>query len=426
MIYELLIIYLFFEFINWSIHLFNYIQIIYPTNFFNKKDVVKKIIKRIYYLGKEEIEYIIKCSILYDKSTHMSINIQNFDIKILTRMEIFYFITNSLYCLKKKKLTELSLIEIIYINKILENLENKLNHKFIDIKINRFLYRRWGHNFIKFNFRPLILKIIIYIIGKISYLYFTIILKFNYYKCDQSKIYYLYNISDPNKKIILFIHGFGFGYLPYIQKLFQLNKKYNLIIVTLPNISGFTYYNSFFPSNTIVINSFYNFFTKMNIKNINILSHSFGTYITEIIRKDPRSDLFINKIIMVDPIIFWIGCFKMNIHIDNPYVDNSTYLSYIYSYLINYLIYQCLYLKFICYRLMFGPAFWIYDASEIEDKKILLVLEKHDYVIPTDIIYNKLLNKRVNYYYIDNATHGSVLLDSNFNNSFNDIISFFD
>jgi hypothetical protein len=75
---------------------------------------------------------------------------------------------------------------------------------------------------------------------------------------------------------------------------------------------------------------------------------------------------------------------------------------------------------------MFGPAFWIYDASEIEDKKILLVLEKHDYVIPTDIIYNKLLNKRVNYYYIDNATHGSVLLDSNFNNSFNDIISFFD
>ena len=75
---------------------------------------------------------------------------------------------------------------------------------------------------------------------------------------------------------------------------------------------------------------------------------------------------------------------------------------------------------------MFGPAFWIYDASEIEDKKILLVLEKDDYVIPTEIIYNKLINKRINYYYINKATHGSVLLDSNFNDTFNNIISFFD
>jgi hypothetical protein len=113
MFYELIIIYLFFEFINWLIHLFNYIQIIYPIDFFNKKDVVKKIIKRIYYLDKEEIEYIIKYSILYNKSTHMPINIYNFDIKTLTRIEIFYFITNSLYCLKKKKLTELSLIKLI-------------------------------------------------------------------------------------------------------------------------------------------------------------------------------------------------------------------------------------------------------------------------------------------------------------------------
>ena len=55
-----MIIYLFFEFINWLIHFFNYIQIIYPSDFFNKKDVVKKIIKRIHFLSKEEIEYLAK------------------------------------------------------------------------------------------------------------------------------------------------------------------------------------------------------------------------------------------------------------------------------------------------------------------------------------------------------------------------------
>jgi len=424
MFFDIIILYFFLEFINWLVHFFNYIQIIYPKYFYNKKDVLKKIIKRINYLNSEEIEYIIKSSILYDKSTHTTINTHNFDIKTLSRIEVFYFIINSLYCLKKR-ITELTLLEIMYVNKILDNLENKLNHKFIDNNLNRFLYRRWGQNFIKFNFRPLILKIIVYIIGKISYLYFTNILNFKYYKCDISKIYYLYNITDPNKKILLFIHGFGFGYLPYINKLLQLNKKYNLIIVTLPNISGFTYYNSFFPSNAVVINSFYDFFIKMNIKNVNILSHSFGTYITEIIRKDLRSSLFLDKIIMIDPIIFWIGCFKMNIHIDNPYIDNSTYVSYLYSIFTNFLIYQCLYLKFICYRLMFGPAFWIYDASEIENKNILLVLEKDDYVIPAEVIYNKL-NSNVNYYYIQNATHGSVLLDSNFNNIFDNIISFID
>ena len=77
-----MIIYLFFEFINWLIHFFNYIQIIYPTDFFNKKDVIKKIIKRIHYLSKEEIEYIIKYSILYNKMKHTQIVIDNFDIKL--------------------------------------------------------------------------------------------------------------------------------------------------------------------------------------------------------------------------------------------------------------------------------------------------------------------------------------------------------
>lgn len=76
-------------------------------------------------------------------------------------------------------------------------------------------------------------------------------------------------------------------------------------------------------------------------------------------------------------------------------------------------------------RVMFGPDFWIYNINELVNKNIMLVLENNDEVIPAEFLYNKIKNRNINYYYLNNAYHGSVLLDSKFDNVFNEIIKYY-
>jgi hypothetical protein len=63
---------------------------------------------------------------------------------------------------------------------------------------------------------------------------------------------------------------------------------------------------------------------------------------------------------------------------------------------------------------MFGPDFWIYNPNELVNSKLILILEKNDYVIPVPLIYNKIKEKaKEKCYYIDDekVTHGSLLME---------------
>ena len=50
---------------------------------------------------------------------------------------------------------------------------------------------------------------------------------------------------------------------------------------------------------------------------------------------------------------------KLNINLTTYLIDN----------IISFMIYQCLYLKYVCFRVMFGPDFWVYDVDEISNNK---------------------------------------------------------
>ena len=43
---------------------------------------------------------------------------------------------------------------------------------------------------------------------------------------------------------------------------------------------------------------------------------------------------------------------------------------------------------------MFGPDFLVYSSKELENKNIMLVLEKDDLVIPSELLYFKIKNKK--------------------------------
>lgn len=414
------------ELVNWFMYLLMYMKIINPNALYFKKQDINKVIKKIDNLDNNELEHMIKGSIVYDKQNHKNIDYDNFDIKKLSKKELFFLIGHTLFGIEKNRIFQSREIKKIY--NLVEKIENKLNYKFSTTNIDRYLYKSWGREFINFHFRPLFLQIPIRIIMNVFHYYMTCKLNFKYVVCNNSKIGFLYKERNINKKDLMFIHGFGLGYIPYFNKLLKLNEKFNLIIMILPNISSYTYYDDlncgFFPSHELIRNSFYDFVKNLNISKINILSHSFGTYITQIIRNDNRNNI-IDRIVLIDPIIFWIGCFKMSLYINKIAQQGTGYLYWIIEIMTNFLIFKCLYLRYICYRVMFGPDFLVYNIKELEGKNILIVLEHKDKVIPSDIIYNKIKDSKISYYYINEAEHGSILLSSRFDNIFDTIIKYY-
>jgi pimeloyl-ACP methyl ester carboxylesterase len=410
------------EFINWITYLFLYVKIISPKFLKYKENDTIKIIERIDRLNKNEIEHIISGCVVYNKLTHSDIDYNNFDISKMSKIEIINLIGYSLFGIEINDIYTSS--KLVIILKLVKKIETQLGYIFKLEDVDRYMYRKWGSNFIKFSFRPLILQIPLKIFINLIHIIFTWYLGFKWEQFNQ--IGFLSKKIDPNKKNLVFIHGLGFGYVPYFRILMELNKKYNLVIIVLPNISSYTYNERFnyayFPHLSQLSDTFYDFLKLKNITNTIILSHSFGTYITQILRKDPRSSIF-NKIILVDPIIFWIGCFKMSLHVENPLIKKYPLYLYVIDNILSFMIYQCLYLKYVCFRVMFGPDFWIYDVNELANSNITIILEKADYIIPAELLYNKI-NGIIKCHYFDsnNMFHGSILIENKYTEKMLEII----
>ena len=423
-------LWLFAELVNWFWYLRMYTNIICPKFMKYKEIDTMNIIERIDKLTKDEIEYIIKGCIIYDKILHMNVEPSEIELNNLSGSEIENLIAYSLFGLENQ-LNEFGTKRSL-ISKTLEKIESKLGYRFkYDVSNtnntnkDRYLYRKWGSNFIKFSFRPLILQFPLRIIICGIHLLFTLWLGFKWEKING--VGFLSKNPDPNKKNLIFIHGLGFGYIPYFRTLMKLNSSYNLVIVVLPNISSYNYYDDmnyeYFPSPTLISDGIYRFIESKNIDNSIILAHSFGTYITQILRKNKKSTIF-EKIIMVDPIIFWIGCFKMSLHVENPFIKKYPLTTYLIDNIISFMIYQCLYLKYVCFRVMFGPDFWVYDVDEISNNNITLILEKEDYVIPAELLYLKVRNKIKTYYFdSEGMTHGTILMDDKYTQKLIEIIN---
>jgi hypothetical protein len=126
---------------------------------------------------------------------------------------------------------------------------------------------------------------------------------------------------------------------------------------------------------------------------------------------------------MVDPVIFWSGCFKMILYAENPVYRKYPLYCNIFDNMINFLIYQCIYIKYVCHRVMYGPDFWIYSGKELEDTNIKLIFHKNDYVLNAELLYNKVKDN-VKCYLFENedATHGTILTDISYFDKLKDII----
>ena len=389
-------IYILLECVFFIYYIYEYIYNILPTSIkeFTLEEK-KNIFERIKTLNKNELSYIINGCIRYNKNTCDYYN-NSVEISDLSNIEIKKLLKYSLLNTKKINKDE------ILINEIKNYIEKECEIKFKNNNSDRFIFSKWGENFIYFHYRPIILNILIKIIINIYHYYMIFLLKYEFYNCKKSKISFLYK-NNNKKENMLFIHGFGIGYIPYINKLKYLEKKYNIIIFIMPNISG--YYYGCVPTKDIIINAVDEFMELKNIKKYNILAHSFGTYVSQLILNNDIHDR-INKAIYVDPIIFWMSSFKIcDFNKKEKYLKNKTLKNYIFGIVIFFIVNLDIFINQICFRLMHSFDFLIIEPND----NILYVISKNDYLLDINTLYCKY-KKYKNIIFIENAEHGDIFL----------------
>ena len=405
---SILYCYFIIEILSFLYYFYEYVKNILPNknNNFTIEEQ-RNVISNISGLNKDELLYVLRECIGYDKTTHDDYNRDKFNINDLSKKEIIKIIKYSI----------LNSDDDIYVNDMLEYIENKCDVKFKNNKKDRYICSRWGMNFINFHYRFLIFNILIKIVVNVFHYYMLFLKKYEFYKCNKSNISYLYK-NNNKKENVLFIHGFGIGYIPYIKKINYICEQYNIIILIIPNISG--YYYGMMPNKEIISNSVNNFMNLKNIKEYNILAHSFGTYISQLICQYDIENK-IKKIIYIDPIIFWLSFYKMcDFNIKTKYLENKTYNTYLFDILIFYIVNSDIYINNICFREMKAFDFLITEPS----KNSLYVIGKKDYLIEARVLYNKYKDFK-NIIFLENTEHGDVFLSSQYNNFLKEILVFF-
>ena len=409
---NILYAYLIIECCSFIYYIYEYTVLIFPKkNILFSYEEKNSIIRKIKSLDVYELKYIINGCINYDKSNHINYDKQNSDIFNLSYIEIKKLIA---YCL----LSHDNFEKNIDVYNIIKYIETKCDNKFKNNKNDRFIYYKWGENFIYFNYRPLFINIVIKIIINTFHYYMLFIEKYSFYKCKNSNISYLYK-NNNKKENLLFIHGLGIGYIPYLQKLKYFTEKYNIIIFIMPNISG--YYWGCVPEKDIIVNSVNDFMNLKNIKKYNILAHSFGTYVSQLLLNNDVENK-INKIIYLDPIIFWISCFNIaEFNKYDKYLKNKYYDTYLFDNLIYFVVNMYIYVSHICFRLMKPFDFIIIEPN----KKILYVLSNEDYLLNFEIMHGQYKNYN-NVIFLENTIHGDVIVSSKYNDFVKKIMNFYD
>ena len=248
--------------------------------------------------------------------------------------------------------------------------------------------------------KPYIFYTIMYIIRKIFNIYMYI--KGYKYIIDPAtniKVWIKYNKLDNIP--LVFLHGFGMGILPYINKINNLSYNRTIIIPEIPNMS-YDLYKMPPPSIDTIINVIYDILLKQNITQIDIMGHSFGTTILNAFQlKYPQ---MCNCKTYAEPVCFYI---------QQPQLTHIVYKSYRLSYnFIKYLLYIFVfrdqYIQYITKRCMFAEQSLINHF----DKKTTIILAKYDYLLPTASIYDYMRTyyPTVNLFMRDGG-HGSWVMD---------------
>ena len=325
------------------------------------------------------------------------------------------------YYLYYKPIHQLNDDKIAHSKRVLIAIENKIGVKFHNTASNKSMYLlQFGKDKIKWTYKPLIIYTGLSTMKQLCYwkLYYN---GFQKHVTPKSRItYFYYQNPDRNiKKTVLFIHGLGFGIVPYLSYIMELKESADLIIPILPNISNmeFTSYfttltdDELFPAYDKWRSDIKFILNKHNVDSLDVIAHSFGTIILGILLKDDEIREKIDKRIFVDPVCFINDCHKIFRYIRDPSIGiKNTRINRIF----NSLIYDDIYMQYVAHRYLYGPQFWILDYDTMNYRKNLIILSKKDQIVPTNKVYDTLKNQGVPCIIAEDAAHSEIFMTSAF------------
>lgn len=99
----------------------------------------------------------------------------------------------------------------------------------------------------------------------------------------------------------MFVHGIGFGLLPYISVIQGLRKfNRSVILVELPHISNRI--TNIFPSRENFVSTMHTLLNENNAQAGVFIGHSFGTtYVSWLLKFSPS---MVDKAVFIDPVVF--------------------------------------------------------------------------------------------------------------------------
>lgn len=341
------------------------------------------------------------------------------DTKIVSITDIKYdnafkFVTFMLFM---KSLWQLSSDELAQAKLIMPRFEKKFGIKFEPGLNDQLHLLKFGANKFTTYPKPVLFYTVAGIVKYCSYLMITCY-GFKYYRSPLSGMVYFYKNTMKSRDYVLFIHGFGFGPMPYITELYKLSKSQNVIFCILPNISNVTYHSYFdnltyevlFPSYNNLRNDVLNIINEFKIKQLDLIGHSFGTMVMGMLLNDKRIIKYIGSNVFIDPVCFIDGTYKIFRYMDDPIDDQGNFRSF----LMTYLIYKDVYVNYVTRRFLYGPEYWITDHNMIKNKNNLIILSENDVIVPSEILHEKLADKdNTEIMMLKNAYHADIILTNN-------------
>ena len=242
-------------------------------------------------------------------------------------------------------------------------------------------------------------------------------MRFKGYEFDKfNGINIIFNLKKNNKIPILFFHGLGFGFVPYLYFF----ENSNIIAPEIPNLSNSNFTLDTF-SLDIYVKSIIKWLKKKNIYEIDIMGHSFGTIILNYMLGyhkiiNPPLLIKIRKKIYLEPICF--NCFSSSIHrvcySNYKWNFDRKFTSNIKKLLFYYIIQKDIYIQATMKR--FINPFEIFEYNIKMNQNTCILLSGRDFIIKSEYLKDyikKYWRKNVKLIYNENESHGSILISKN-------------
>jgi pimeloyl-ACP methyl ester carboxylesterase len=310
---------------------------------------------------------------------------------------------------------------------VLGKIENKIGITFLDQGDPNVYFLKFGANHIESNYIPYTVSAALQVV-KFSVYNVMRVCGFKKYRTKKTNILYFYHHNDQNTETIVFIHGLGIGFTPYLTFLLELKTKANLLVIVLPNISNMDYRvgygepteDKLFPCCANWREAFKSIMIAHNIKEVNILAHSFGTVILAILLRDPWINQRVKKRIYVDPVCFIDECYKIYRYINDPHDGRGG----IFAIISNFLVYRDIHVRYATQRFLYGPEFYIYDYDSMNNDNNLVVLSKNDNLVPSETLYRRFSKHNIPCLLVYDAFHADIFSGSIFKDVLSSVSNF--